>query len=125
MRYRSYIFDARYFDASSGKRTNGGFATRARAFHLHLGAAEAVLQGSHRQFFTEVEIPDISASGAKKKAAAKADDAPAKTEAAADKAPARKASKKKVAKKAATKAPAKKATAKKAGKKKAAKKKSS
>ncbi len=32
-------------------------------------------QGSHRQFFTEVEITDISASGAKKAAPKKADDA--------------------------------------------------
>ena len=76
-------------------------------------------QGSHRQFFTEVEITDISGSGAKK--------APAKDTQAEEKAApaaAKKATKKKVAKKAAAKkAPAKKAPAKKASsKKKAAKK---
>lgn len=72
-------------------------------------------QGSHRQFFTEVEITDISASGAKKAPAAKADD---------DKPAAKKVAKKKTAKKAATKKTStKKATAKKpAAKKKATKK---
>jgi large subunit ribosomal protein L21 len=80
-------------------------------------------QGSHRQFFTEVEITDISAS-VKKKAAAKA---PAKEEAVAEEAAPKKkaASKKKVAKKKAApkKAVAKKATTKKkAAKKTAAKK---
>ena len=77
-------------------------------------------QGSHRQFFTEVEITDISGSGAKKKAPAK--DTQAETKAAP--AAAKKATKKKAAKKAAAKkAPAKKAPAKKASsKKKAAKK---
>jgi large subunit ribosomal protein L21 len=72
-------------------------------------------QGSHRQFFTEVEITAISAASAKK-VAAKADvsDAPAE-KAAAKKTP--------VAKKAATKKPAaKKTAAKKTASKKTAKK---
>ena len=73
-------------------------------------------QGSHRQFFTEVEITGIGAKAAKKaapKAEAASDDAPA----------AKKTAKKKVAKKAtAKKATAKKTTAKKATKKKVAKK---
>jgi len=70
-------------------------------------------QGSHRQFFTEVEITGISATGAKK-AAPKTDDTAAK----------KKATKKPAAKKAAAKKPAakKKATKKPAAKKKAAKK---
>ena len=69
-------------------------------------------QGSHRQFFTEVEITAIGAKSAKP-AAAKAD-------AKADEAP---AAKKKTAKKTAAKKPAaKKTTAKKATKKKVAKK---
>jgi large subunit ribosomal protein L21 len=76
-------------------------------------------QGSHRQFFTEVEITDIS-GGAAKKAAPKVEE---KTEAAekpaAEKAPA----KKKAAKKVAKKAPAKKAAAKETASKKTAKKK--
>ena len=75
-------------------------------------------QGSHRQFFTEVEITDIS-GGAAKKAAPKAED---KTEA-AEKPAAKKAAKKKAAKKVAKKAPAKKAAAKKTASKKTAKKK--
>ena len=86
-------------------------------------------QGSHRQFFTEVEITDISGAGAKKKAAPKKDDAaeaPAEKKVAkktAAKKPAKKKAAKKVAKKAAAKkAPAKKAASKKATKKKAAKK---
>jgi large subunit ribosomal protein L21 len=66
-------------------------------------------QGSHRQFYTEVEITDIKASGAKK-AAPKSE--------AADK-PAEKPAEKKVAKKKAAKKPAAK---KKAAKKTAAKK---
>ena len=72
-------------------------------------------QGTHRQFFTEVEITGITASGAKKAAPKK--DEPA---AAPKKAPAKKAA----AKKAATKKPATKkaATKKTAAKKKAAKK---
>jgi large subunit ribosomal protein L21 len=72
-------------------------------------------QGSHRQFFTEVEITDI---GAAKKAA------PKKEAAAEDKPEAKKAAKKKVAKKPATKKAASKKTAAKktASKKKAAKK---
>jgi large subunit ribosomal protein L21 len=92
-------------------------------------------QGSHRQFFTEVEITGITGGGAKKaaakpdadKAAKKAEEKAekpaakkvAKKKAAAKKAPA----KKKAAKKVAKKAPAKKAAAKKTASKKAAKKK--
>jgi large subunit ribosomal protein L21 len=80
-------------------------------------------QGSHRQFFTEVEITGISATGAKKAA-------PKKDEKAAEKAPVKKAAAKKApagdkpaAKKAAAKKPAtKKTAAKKPAKKKAAKK---
>ena len=69
-------------------------------------------QGSHRQFFTEVEITGIAAG----KAAKKAEEAPAQAEAS-------KPAAKKTAKKAATKkATAKKATAKKVAKKKAVKK---
>ena len=71
-------------------------------------------QGSHRQFFTEVEITSIGAAA--KKAAPKKE-AP-KKEAEADK----EAAPKKVAKKAATKAAPKKAAAKKTTKKKVAKK---
>ncbi len=74
-------------------------------------------QGSHRQFFTEVEITGISGASAKKAAP--------KKEAAADEKPAaKKAAKKKTAKKAAAKkTAAKKPAAKKpAAKKKAAKK---
>jgi len=80
-------------------------------------------QGSHRQFFTEVEITGISESGAKK-AAPKKEEAASKS-AAEDKPAAKKAAKKKPAtKKAATKKPAAKKTAAKkpAAKKKAAKK---
>ncbi len=78
-------------------------------------------QGSHRQFFTEVEITDISAKGAKK-AAPKKDEGEAKP--AAKKATKKKAAKKPAAKKAATKKAATKkaATKKPAAKKKAAKK---
>ncbi len=93
-------------------------------------------QGSHRQFFTEVEITDIGATGAKKAAPKKeAAEAPAEKKVAkktAAKKPAKKKATKKVAKKAAAKpaahkaaakkAPAKKTTTKKAAKKKAAKK---
>jgi large subunit ribosomal protein L21 len=83
-------------------------------------------QGSHRQFFTEVEITGIGSAA--KKAAAKppAHKAAAKPPAhkAAAKPPAHKAAAKKAAaKKAAAKAPAKKAAAKKAPVKKAAAKK--
>jgi len=94
-------------------------------------------QGTHRQFFTEVEITDIS-GGSVKKAAAKKDaaDAPVeKKEAApketAAKKPAKKKAARKVAKKAAAKTPAAKKAAgtaahktasKKKAKKKAAKK---
>ena len=81
-------------------------------------------QGTHRQFFTEVEITAIGASSKVKAAPKKAEEAknkaqaPKKAEAAKDAAPA--------AKKAATKKPAaKKAAAKKAPAKKAAKKKAS
>lgn len=70
-------------------------------------------QGTHRQFFTEVEITAISASGAKKAAAKAADEAPAKKKAAKKAAP-----KKAAAKKTSTK---KKATKKKAAKKSPAK----
>ena len=93
-------------------------------------------QGTHRQFFTEVEITAISASGAKppagdkKKAAPKAEAAPVvekaapKKKAAAKKATKKAAPKKAAAKKTATKKPAAKkpAAKKKAAKKKAAKK---
>ena len=74
-------------------------------------------QGSHRQFFTEVEITDISAGSAKQAA-------PKKDDAAEGKPAAKKATKKPAAKKAATKKPAAKkaATKKPAAKKKAAKK---
>jgi large subunit ribosomal protein L21 len=86
-------------------------------------------QGSHRQFYTEVEITDISRSGAKKAAPVKeAAEKPAATEKAAEKP----AAKKKTAKKAAAKKTAAKKTSKKktaakktAAKKKAAKKTSS
>lgn len=76
-------------------------------------------QGSHRQFFTEVEITGITGAGAKKAAPAaeEAADKPA-----ARKAAARKPAKKKAAKKVARKAPAKKAAAKKTASKKTAKK---
>jgi large subunit ribosomal protein L21 len=85
-------------------------------------------QGSHRQFFTEVEITDITAAGAKKAAPKKeeAADKPAEKKVAkkaAAKKPAKKKAAKKVAKKASSKkAPAKKTSSKKAAKKKAAKK---
>ena len=78
-------------------------------------------QGSHRQFFTEVEITGITGATAKKPAAHKAA-APKSEEAAATK-PAKKKTAKKVAKKAAAKKPAaKKTAAKKTAKKAAAKK---
>ncbi|MCH9696151.1 MAG: 50S ribosomal protein L21 [Gammaproteobacteria bacterium] len=78
-------------------------------------------QGSHRQFFTEVEITAISASGAKKAAPKKDDsDAVAAKPAAKKKAAKKPATKKAAAKKTATKKPAAK---KKAAKKTAAKKK--
>ena len=80
-------------------------------------------QGSHRQFFTEVEITGIT-GGTGKKAAPKAADKPAKPapeKKAAAKAPAKKkAAAKKVAKKAAAKKTAGTAGHKKASKKKAA-----
>jgi large subunit ribosomal protein L21 len=86
-------------------------------------------QGTHRQFFTEVEITAISASGAKKtapkKAEAAVEKAPKKTEEAAEKKVAKKtaAPKKAAAKKATKKAAPKKAAAEKtATKKKVAKK---
>ena len=76
-------------------------------------------QGSHRQFFTEVEITGIT-GGSAKKAAPKKD---AAADAPAEKAAAKKPAKKKAAKKVAKKAAAKKPAAKKpAAKKKAAKK---
>jgi len=74
-------------------------------------------QGSHRQFFTEVEITGISATGAKKAAPKKeaGDEAPSGKKPAAKKPAAKKAAAKKTAaKKTATKKPA--------AKKKAAKK---
>ena len=85
-------------------------------------------QHTHRQFFTEVEITDISSGGkaAPKKAA---DDKPAAKKAAAKKPAAKKsaakkaAAKKPAAKKAAAKKPAAKKASKKTAKKKAAKKK--
>jgi large subunit ribosomal protein L21 len=83
-------------------------------------------QGTHRQFFTEVEITAINGAGAKKAAPKKeAADAPVeKKEAAPKAAPAKKTSAKKVAKKAADKKPAaKKAASKKPASKKPAKKK--
>ncbi len=78
-------------------------------------------QGSHRQFYTEVEITGISGSGAKKAAPKK--EAAVKEEA-ADKPAAKKTAKKTVAKKAASKKTSKKkpAAKKTAAKKKAAKK---
>ena len=78
-------------------------------------------QGSHRQFFTEVEITGIT-GGSAKKAAPKKDEAAGKS---ADEPAAKKtATKKKTAKKAAAKKTStKKAAAKKPAKKKAAKKK--
>jgi len=80
-------------------------------------------QGSHRQFFTEVEITGISA-GSAKQAAPKKDDAAEDKPAAKKKAAKKPAAKKPAAKKAATKKPAakKKAAKKPAAKKKAAKK---
>jgi large subunit ribosomal protein L21 len=87
-------------------------------------------QGSHRQFYTEVEITDIKASGAKKAAPkTEAADKPAEksAEKSADKPAEKKVAKKKAAKKpAAKKTAAKKTSAKKtATKKTAAKKKAS
>jgi large subunit ribosomal protein L21 len=75
-------------------------------------------QGSHRQFFTEVEITSIGGGSAKKAAPKKEEAAEAKPAAK------KKAAKKPAAKKAATKKPAakKKAAKKPAAKKKAAKK---
>jgi large subunit ribosomal protein L21 len=82
-------------------------------------------QGSHRQFFTEVEITGIT-GGSTKKAAPKKDaaEAPvAKKEAAPKKAAAKEPAKKKAAKKVAKKAAAKKPAAKKTDSEKKAKKK--
>jgi large subunit ribosomal protein L21 len=82
-------------------------------------------QGSHRQFFTEVEITGITGGSAKKAAPKKdaAADAPVEKKEAAPKEPAKKKVAKKVAKKAAAKKPAaKKKAAKKTAKKAAAKK---
>jgi large subunit ribosomal protein L21 len=82
-------------------------------------------QGSHRQFFTEVEITGITGGSAKKAAPKKdAAETPAeKKEAAPKKAAAKKPAKKKAAKKVAKKAAAKKPAAKKTASKKKAKKK--
>lgn len=77
-------------------------------------------QGSHRQFFTEVEITDIASGPAKAKAAPAKAAAEDKTPAAAKKVAKKAASKKKVTKKATAKKAAKKTTAKKAAKKKTA-----
>jgi large subunit ribosomal protein L21 len=82
-------------------------------------------QGSHRQFFTEVEITGITGGSAKKAAPKKEEAAekPAAKKKVAKKAAAKKPAKKKAAKKAAAKkTPAKKAASKKKAKKKAAKK---
>lgn len=80
-------------------------------------------QGSHRQFFTEVEITGITSGGAKK-AAPKAEEKAEAAEKPAAKKTAKKApAKKKAAKKVAKKAPAKKAAAKKTTSKKTASKK--
>ena len=76
-------------------------------------------QGSHRQFFTEVEITAI---GAGKAPAKKAEQAEAPAKPAAKKAAKKKATKKTARKKAAAKKTASKKTAKKAAKKKVAKK---
>ena len=70
-------------------------------------------QGSHRQFFTEVEITGISGSGAKAAPKADAEDKPAE----------KKVAKKKAAKKTAKKAAPKKAASKKTASKKTASKK--
>jgi len=74
-------------------------------------------QGSHRQFFTEVEITDINGSGSKK-AVPKTDDTakPAATKKVAKKPAAKKAAKPAAKKKAAKKPATKKKVAKKAGK---------
>ena len=81
-------------------------------------------QGSHRQFFTEVEITDISGSAAKKAAPKKdATEKPAEKAKAAAKKPAKKTAAAKPAKKEAAKKVAKKAAAKKPAAKKAAAKK--
>ena len=84
-------------------------------------------QGSHRQFFTEVEITGITGGSAMKAAPKKdeaaADQVPSGEKPAAKKAAKKKAAKKPAAKKAATKKPAaKKKAAKKPAAKKAAKK---
>jgi large subunit ribosomal protein L21 len=81
-------------------------------------------QGSHRQFFTEVEITGIT-GGSAKKAAPKKDESEDKAVAKSPSGDKKKATKKKVAKKAAAKKPAakKKAAKKPAAKKKAAEKK--
>ena len=81
-------------------------------------------QGSHRQFFTEVEITGITGGSAKSPSGDKKEAAPKKDEA-EEKPAAKKATKKKAAKKAAAKKPAAKkpAAKKKAAKKKAAAKK--
>ena len=80
-------------------------------------------QGSHRQFFTEVEITGITGGSAKKAAPPKDAAEEVAPKKAAAKKPAKKKAAKKVAKKAAAKKPAAKKTAsKKKAKKKAAKK---
>ena len=75
-------------------------------------------QGSHRQFYTEVEITDISGSAAKKAAPkADADDKPAAKKKVAKKAAAKKTASKKTTSKKAAPAAQKKASKKKASKK--------
>ena len=76
-------------------------------------------QHTHRQYFTEVEITDISGGG---KAAPKKDEPASADEKPAAKKAAKKKAAKKTAKKAAAKKPAAKKTAKKAAKKAASKK---
>ncbi len=79
-------------------------------------------QGSHRQFFTEVEITAIGAGKAPAKKAETAEKPEAEAKPAAKKATKKKVTKKTATKKAAAKKTASKKTAKKAAKKKVAKK---
>lgn len=100
-------------DIKVGSPTLAGSSVSAKVLRQGKGRKVSVVkfkrrqnylrQGSHRQFYTEVEITGITGAGAKKKAAKKV----------AKKAPAKKAAAKKTASK---------KTAKKAAKKKAAKK---
>ena len=79
-------------------------------------------QGTHRQFFTEVEITSISGGSGKAAPAKKAEDDKPAAKKAAKKKPASKKTAKKTAKKAAAKKTASKKTAKKKAKKKVTKK---